>query len=349
MTIGCFGEDMPELSLINILWIVIIFVISLSIVLIIPKIREIENGTVKTVVYIALGLVMFALVGYAFNMWENPPSGGQSIAKDIVIPYTEFYPALIFALAIAATVLVTYMEKDNNYAYFFAGMGFAVLLPDIYMYVFGNGRFDLALLGCALWAVIPAVWAFMWRNAALVETTAWEKVVTALKATFLTYPVYLLTAIISVFGESSRGIDLGALKGVASSVSEITMFILVTIWLFYLFNVIIVSLMFVVHDLALHLFNYRRVVSAKGIRYEKIKSQEAGAAKKPKINHYASLIEEMQVFIKYIGQVDRIKAASTIGRFKSEYQTLAVRYNEDSKADAEKIIKMIEQEFMQKY
>ena len=73
------------------------------------------------------------------------------------------------------------------------------------------------------------------------------------------------------------------------------------------------------------------------------------AQTKPKVNHYAGLIEEMQVFSKYIGQVDRIKAASTIGRFKSEYQTLAVKHNEESKSDAEKMIKMIELEFMQKY
>lgn len=341
---------MPDLTLINILWMVIIFVISLSIVLIIPKIREIENGTVKTVVYIVLGLVMFTLVGFAFNLWENPPDGGLLLASDVVAPYTQFYPILVLAMAIAATVLTTYTEKDN-YAYFFAGTGFAVLLPDMYLYVFQNGRFDLALLGCALWAIIPVTWAFMWRDAALVETTAWEKVITALKATFLTYPVYLLTAIIAVFGERGGGIDLGVFTGVANSVQLIVMFILVTVWFFFLFNIIVVSLMFVVHDLLLHLFNYRRVASTKGIKYEKIRSAaaKAEAPPKPKVNHYAGLIEEMQVFSKYIGQVDRIKAASTIGRFKSEYQTLAVKYNEDSKSDAEKIIKMIELDFMQKY
>jgi hypothetical protein len=340
---------MPDLTLINILWMIIIFVISLSIVLIIPKIRELENGTVKTVVYIVLGLVMFSLVGFAFNMWESTSSGGQMFAKDIVVSYTEFYPMLILALAIAATVLITYMEKDN-YAYFFAGTGFAVLLPDMYMYVFQNGRFDLALVGCALWAVIPVVWAFLWRGVALSRTPAWEKFITALKTAFLTYPIYLLTAVIAVFGESARVIDDGAVEVFASSIPDIIMFILWTAWLFLLFNVIIVSLMFVVHDLALKLFNYRRVAGPKGIKYEKVVPEATEVAKpKPKVNHYARLIEEMQVFSKYIGQVDRIKAASTIGRFKSEYQTLAVKYNEDSKSDAEKMIKMIELEFMQKY
>jgi hypothetical protein len=329
---------------------VIIFVLSLSIVLIIPKIREIENGTVKTIVYIVLGLVMFALVGFAFNIWENPPSGDVRYVQDIVASYTTVYPALILALSIAATVLVTYMEKDN-YAYFFAGTGFAVLLSDMYLYVIQNGRFDLALLGCALWAIIPVTWAFMWRDAALVETTAWEKVLTALKAAVLTYPVYVLTAIISVFGERGGGIDMGVFTGVANSVQLIIMFILGTLWYYFLFSIIIVSLMFVVHNLVLQLFNYRRVTSPKGVKYEKVKAAAAkvAAPAKPKVNHYAALIEEMQVFSKYIGQVDRIKAASTIGRFKSEYQTLAVKYNEDSKSDAEKMIKMIELEFMQKY
>jgi len=327
---------------------VAIFVISLSIILIIPRIREIENGTVKTIVYIVLGLVMFALVGFAFNLWQDQATGAQLIARDIVNPYLEFYPVLILALALAATVMVAYMEKDN-YAYFFAGAGFAVLLPDLYQYVFQYGRFDLALLGCALWAVIPMTWAFMWRDAATVEATAGKKAVTAFKASFLTYPVYLLTAVIAVFGESPRGIDAGALKGSAGSLPDMVSFILFTAWLFFLFSIIIVSLMFAMHDLALRLFNYRRVIGATGVTYQKIRTASAKAPPKPKVNHYAGLIAEMQAFSGYIGQVDRIKAASTIGRFKSEYQTLAVKYNEDSKSDAEKMIKRIELEFMQKY
>jgi hypothetical protein len=329
---------------------VIIVIISLAIILIIPKVREIENGTLKTMAYIALGLVMFTLVGFAFNMWENPPSGDIIYAKDIVIPYTQFYPTLILALALAATVLVTYMEKEI-YHYFFAGTGFAVLLPDLYQYVLSNGRYDLALLGCALWAVIPVVWVFMWKDSSLVEMTAGEKVVTSLKAAIVTYPVYLLTSIIAVFGESPRGIDTGAISGLAKSIPDIIMYILVTIWLYFLVTIIIVSLMFVIHDLVIHLLNYRRVIDTKGPHCEKIRAaaSKVAAPVKPKVNHYAGLISEMQVFSTNIGDVDRIKAASTIGRFKSEYQTLAAKYNEDAKSDAEKMIKSIELDFMQKY
>jgi hypothetical protein len=328
---------------------VAIFVISLLIILIIPKIREIESGTVKTVLYIFMGLVMFTLVGFAFNLWENQPTGDLIIAADIVAPYTQFYPALILAMALAATVLITYMEKDN-YASFFAGAGFAVLLPDMYLYVFKNQHFDLALLGCVLWAMIPMIWAFLWKDSASTDTTYVKKVVLALKSTVLTYSVYLLTAIISVFCERGGAIDIGVLTGIANSVQLIIMFILGTMWFFFLFNIIVVLLMFVVHDLALRLFNYKRVVGTRSVTYEKIKPVSAKAeAPRPKVNHYAGLIEEMQVFSKYIGEVDRIRAASTIGRFKNEYQTLAVKYNEDSKSDAEKMIKKIELEFMQKY
>ncbi|MDI6896360.1 hypothetical protein [Methanocella conradii] len=340
---------MPVLDLMNILLMAIIFIISLAVILAITRVRALENSTVKTIAYIGLGLIMFTLVGFTFNMWENPPSDGLIIAKDIVMPYTQFYPNLILAMAIAATVLITYMERDN-YAYFFAGMGFAVLVPDLYKYIFINGRSDLALLGCALWAVVPMIWAFIWRESALIEMKAWEKFMRSLKATLISYPVYLFTAIIAIFGESNRGISLDALQGVASSVPEIIMFILVTIWLFYLLNIIIASVMFAVHDLFVHLLGYRRVVRAGSVRYERAMQASAKTPQpKPKVNHYAGLIEEMQVFSKYMGQIDRIRAASTIGRFKSEYQTLAAKYNEDSKADAEKMIRMIEQEFMKKY
>lgn|GEM_PF-4045198 len=341
---------MPDLSLLNILLMVIIFIISLAIVIVIPKIKAIEKSTVKTMVYIGLGLVAFTLVGVSFNLWQDPQVSDILDASKIVGPYIQFYPTLILALALAATVLITYVEREN-YAFYFAGTGFAVLLPDIYQYVFSDGRIDLALLGCALWAVIPVVWAFMWRDNSLIETTMGEKIVTSLKAAFLTYPVYLLTALIAIFGESQRGLNTGSLTSISNSIPNIIMFILVTIWLFYLVNIIIVSLMFVIHDLVLHLFSYRRVSNMKGVRYEKIvlASAKAAAPPKPKVNHYAGLIGEMQLFGKHIGDVDRIRAASTIGRFKSEYQTLAAKYNEDSKGEAEKMIKLIEQEFMQKY
>ncbi len=340
---------MPELTLINILLMAAIFAISLSIILIIPRIRGIENGTVKTIVYIALGLVMFTMVGFAFNLWENPSAGDTIYAADIVAPYTQFYPPLILAMAITATVLTAYMERDN-YASFFAGTGFAALLPDIYLYVFQNQHFDLALLSCVLWAMIPAIWAFIWNDATTVETTYLGKFIKALKASILTYPVYLLTSIIAVYGERGGGIDLGVLTGIANSTDLVIKFVIGTMWFFFLFNIIVVLLMFVAHDLSLRLFSYKRVVGTRGVTYEKIRPVSAKAeAPRPKVNHYAGLIEEMQIFSKYLGQVDRIRAASTIGRFKNEYQTLAVKYNEESKSEAEKIIKKIEMEFMQKY
>lgn len=339
---------MPVLDLLNVLSMVAIFIISLAVILAITRVRALGNSTAKTIAYIGLGLISFTLVGVAFNMWENPPSGGLIIAKDIVMPYTQFYPCLMLAISLASVVLIAYMDTDG-YAYFFASTGFAALLPDLYSYIFINGRSDLALLGCALWAAIPIIWAYIWKDSAFIELSVWEKLMKSLKATFVAYPVYLLTAIISIFGESGRGISIEALQGVASSVPEIIMFILVTIWLFYLLNIIIVPIMFAVHDLAAHLLGYRRVVRSGSVRYEKIMPAAPEPLPKPKANHYAALIEEMQLFYKYMGQIDRIKAASTIGRFKSEYQTLAVKYNEDSKADAEKMIRMIEQEFMKKY
>lgn len=334
----------------SILLMIGVFVLSLVIILVIPKIRAIENGTLKTIIYILLGIVAFTLVGFAFNLWEPAMPPDKLIASAIVNPYIQFYPMMILSLALSATVLISYMEKDN-YAYFFAGAGFGVLIPDLLTYVFGNGRFDLALLGCALWAVIPLTWAYMWRGNAMVETTAWEKVLTSLKAAILTYPVYLLTAIIAVFGESSRGLDAGAFSGIAKSLPDIVGFIMVTLWLFFLFSIIIISLMFVIHDLALHLFNIKREATTTGIRYERIRAATAKTIvpARPKVNHYKTLIDEMQIFSRYMDNVDRLRAASTIGRFKNEYQTLAVKYNEDSKVEAEKMIKVIEQEFMKKY
>lgn len=74
----------------------------------------------------------------------------------------------------------------------------------------------------------------MWMDAASIETTYWEKGITALKASILTYPVYLLTTIISVFGERGGSInmgvftDMGVFTGIAGSVQLVIMFILAT-------------------------------------------------------------------------------------------------------------------------
>jgi len=69
----------------------------------------------------------------------------------------------------------------------------------------------------------------------------------------------------------------------------------------------------------------------------------------PKVDAYKSLIEEMRVFSQYIDKVDRLRAASTIARFKQEYLTLAARHTDGSKIEAEQIIKGIDQEFKNRY
>ncbi|WP_231845170.1 hypothetical protein [Methanocella paludicola] len=314
----------------------------------IMKVREFESSTTKTLFYIALGIVVFSAVGFAFNIWEIPTVGDTLIARDIVNPYIQFYPTLILALAIAATVLIAYVEKES-YAYLFAGTGFAVIVPNVYEYLFVNNRYDLALLGFVIWAVIPVIWVYCWKSHTLIETTRKEKFFTSLKATILSYPIYLLTSIIAIYGESARVINAETMTALSDYSSDIFMFILWTIWLYFLLNIIIVNLMFAIHDLALHILNMRRVVRGTTIYYEMIPAAVKAAPAKPKIDHYAGLISEMQVFSKYIGEVDRIKAASVIGRFKSEYQTLAAKYEDGGKADAERMIKSIEFEFMKKY
>ncbi len=51
-------------------------------------------------------------------------------------------------------MLVTYMEGER-YGLVMAGTAFAVMLPDILKFT-SSGRFDLFLLGCVIWALIPS-------------------------------------------------------------------------------------------------------------------------------------------------------------------------------------------------
>lgn len=323
---------------------VFIFLVSTAILPAIFLARKVENGALKTIVHLLLGALSFTLVGVAFDLWET--TGTVIAAVDILRPYVQFYPTLILALAIAAVVFITHVERDG-YAYIFAGTGFMVLLPDAYKYVFQYGRADLALLGGALWTIVFAAWAFVWKDVAMGPTTAGDRILTAFKAAFVTYPAYLLTAIVAAFGESPRIVDGGTLDAAANALPEIVGFVLGTAWLYFIVTIILVALVFVVHDLLLRLTGYRRTVRKKGIAYERVTS--AVAAEKPRVNHFAGLIGEIDSFSRDMDRIDRIRAASTIGRFKSEYQTLAARYDDADKLDAERMIKQIELEFMRRY
>jgi hypothetical protein len=109
--------------------------------------------------------------------------------------------------------------------------------------------------------------------------------------------------------------------------------------------------MFVVHDLALHTFNINRIVrNRKEIIYRSSHPVDAIVKEiTPKVDAYKGLVEEMRVFSQYLDKVDRLRAASTIARFKQEYLTLAARHTEGSKNEAEQLIKVIDQAFKTKY
>ncbi|MCD1295664.1 hypothetical protein CUJ83_11715 [Methanocella sp. CWC-04] len=333
-------------ALFHIFLLVLVLLLSILVVLLTPKVREIENNMIKTISYIILGILSFSLVGVAFNLWQ--PSGSVD-AVSLLQPYMQFYPIFILSIALSAVILVTYMEKER-YGHIFAGAGFAVLLPDILTYIH-YGRYDLVLLGFALWAIIPTLWVRMWKDNIYEPTTFKEKAIIALKAAILTYPVYITTGLVAIFGESQRSIDPAVMSSLTTNMQNIVWFVLITLWLYLLINTLIVSIMFVIHDLAIHTLNIRRVVTPKqDIQYIKeqqviIKRQE----KKERPDAYKGLIEEMSVFHKYLDQVDRLRAASTIARFKNEYQTIAARYNDGSKAEAERIIKSLDQEFKRRY
>jgi hypothetical protein len=141
------------------------------------------------------------------------------------------------------------------------------------------------------------------------------------------------------------------LESLSTNSGNILSFVVISLWFYILLTVIIVSLMFVIHDLALHTLNINRIVrNRKEIIYRSSHPVEAIVKDiTPKVDAYKGLVEEMRVFSQYLEKVDRLRAASTIARFKQEYLTLAARHTEGSKAEAEQIIKLIDQEFKSKY
>ena len=331
--------------------VILVLLLSIIIIAVVPKVREIRKNTVKTALYILLGLILFFLVGLGYNVIQdmNASTGDANMA--ILYPYTQFYPLLILSIALAGVILVTYMDGER-YGLIIAGTGFFVLAPDIMKYM-SSGRFDLFLLGCVVWALIPVIWVLLFRRLVLVETTMRERIWAAVSASLISYLLYACTGIVAVFGEP-RGQQIGAdaLNSLAANSGDVLRFVVISLWFFILLSVIVVSLMFVVHDLALHTFNVQRVVrDKKEIDYVAVHPADTlvDDIQPPPPDAYKSLVEEMQVFNQYFDKVDRLRAASTIARFKQEYITLAARHDGGSKTEAEQMIKVIDQEFKKRY
>jgi hypothetical protein len=329
--------------------VILVLLLSVIIVLVVPKVREIKKNTVKTALYFFLGLILFFLVGMGYNVIQDLSPPGQDASLAILSPYTQFYPLLILSIAIAGVMLVTYMEGER-YGLIMAGTAFAVMMPDILKYS-GSGRFDLFLLGCVIWALIPIIWVLLFRRLVLEDTTMRERIWAAVSASLISYLIYVCTAVVAVFGESRQALGSDVLTSISTNSSDILGFVVISLWYYILLTVIVVSLMFVVHDLALHTLNIHRVVrNRKEILYRSSHPVEAIVKEiTPRVDAYKGLVEEMNVFNQYLDKVDRLRAASTIARFKQEYLTLAARHTEGSKTEAEKLIKVIDQEFKTKY
>ncbi|HMK45653.1 MAG TPA: hypothetical protein VK436_03410, partial [Methanocella sp.] len=185
-------------TLLQIFEVVLLLLLSIAIVVMIPKFREIVSGKAKLFLYIILGLILFVLVGLGFNIIQDMyiASSTQYDAISILYPYVQFYPLFILSIGLSGVVLVTFMEGDF-YGYIFAGTGFAMLIPDILKYA-DNGRFDLLLLGFALWAMIPVIWVFFFRDLALEEPSLRERSWAAIKASLFSYPIYAATAGVAI-------------------------------------------------------------------------------------------------------------------------------------------------------
>lgn len=360
--------DLDYQLLLQIFEIVLVLLLSTVIVASIPKFRELVSGKAKLFMYLVLGLILFTLVGMGYNVIQDmhvsdivkydqtyhisydPLTVGKD-AISVLYPYVQFYPLFVLSIALAGVTLITYMDGEF-YGYIFAGSGFAALFPDILKYA-QNGRYDLLLLGFALWAIIPVIWVFFFRDMSQETPTLRERAWGAIKAALFSYPIYAATAAVAIFGEAPRNLSQDALTMLTSSTTagNIGTFILLSLWFYLLLTVIIVSIMFVAHDLLMHVFNVRRTVTDKGVKYEVVHpvAEIIRQEEPPKVDAYKGLIEEIEVFYKYMDRVDRLRAASTIARFKNEYNTIAARHDEGSKSEAERLIKMVDQEFKKRY
>lgn len=329
--------------------VILILLLSVIIVLVLPKVREIKKHTVKTALYIFLGVILFILVGMGYNVIQDLSSTSLDPSLAIVYPYTHFFSLLVLSIALAGVVLVTYMEGER-YGFIMAGTAFAAMLPDLLKFT-GSGRFDLFLLGCVIWAIIPVIWVALFRRLVYVDTTMRERIWASVSASLISYLVYVCTAAIAMFGERHTAPGSDVLAAVAGNSGKILEFVVVSMWFYILLTVIIVSLMFVIHDLALHTFNVRRTVrNRREIVYQSSHPVDSIVKEiTPRVDAFKGLVEEMRVFNQYIDKVDRLRAASTIARFKQEYLTLAARHTEGSKSEAEQLIKAIDQEFKSRY
>ena len=79
-----------------------------------------------------------------------------------------------------------------------------------------------------------------------------ERIWAAVSASLISYLIYVCTAVVAVFGEGKKTIGTDVMASITSNSSDILRFVVISLWFFILLTVIVVSLMFVIHDLALH-------------------------------------------------------------------------------------------------
>jgi len=138
-----------------------------------------QFGT-KQVVYAAIGAALYAVITWAFNLWQIPGAGNVGVRPSIVIPMffgIAFGPIVGFIAGFVGNILADFLSGYGFWIWWDLGNGILGLIPGLFYPIIHNYRATASIikgeisvvLGSALGMGLAAI-SEMWVSGADMNT-----------------------------------------------------------------------------------------------------------------------------------------------------------------------------------
>lgn len=321
-------------------------------------VRTLPKNVLKIVIYLLLGFSVYWGVGSLFMIAGDP--------RILAVPDNAVSYSAVALLALANSIpLIIALNDHPKKGMIFAGMGFVIILYDVIFAAAVQGRAgvvrpDVAVVIGILWSLIAILLTRSFGKIRSHQYGTPDKIKTAVTASFLTMPLYILLMFVYLAAAAIVGTpNIAKAENIPEAIFAISRMPMADLagflggiaWRYILFSIVVTSVVMLSYDLTLHALGVERQLLKSGeVRFIKRVAAKPVAAKKAKEEDpFEHVMVNLKKLAKEIDTKDRLDVAQLINRYKSEFEILAQKNSGGSKADAEKLLKEIEKAFETKY
>jgi predicted CopG family antitoxin len=321
-------------------------------------VRTLPKNLFKIIIYLLLGFSVYWGIGSLFMLADDP--------RILAVPDNAISYSAVALLALANSIpLIIALNDHPKRGMMFAGMGFVIIIYDV---VFASAaqnrgsviRPDVAVVIGILWSMIAILLTRSFGKIRSHQYGTPDKIKTAVTASFLTMPLYILLMFVYLAAAAIVGTpNIAKAENIPEAIFAISKMPMVDLtgflggiaWRYILFSIVVTSVVMLSYDLTLHALGVERQLLKSGeVRFIKKVVAEPVAAKKVKEEDpFEHLMTNLKKLAKEMDAKDRLDVAQLINRYKSEFEILTQKYSSGSKADVEKLLKEIEKAFETKY